>query len=46
MVVFYGFNLWYVQGFIFFSLVVVFNFSIALFLLLPFDLISSHVCVS
>jgi len=28
-----------------FSLVVVFNFSIALFLLLPFDLNSSQVCI-
>jgi len=37
--------LWNVRGFIFFSLVVVFNFSIAVFLLLPVDLISSQVCI-
>jgi len=38
----YGINLWSVPGFIFLSLVVVFNFSVATFLLLPVDLTSSE----
>ena len=38
----YGFNLWSIPGFIFLSLVVIFNFSVATFLLLPVDLISSE----
>lgn len=40
---FYGFNFWIVPGFIFLSLVVVFNFSVVTFLLQPVDLISSEV---
>ena len=39
---FYGFNLWSVPGFILLSLVVVFNISIALVLLLHVDLICSQ----
>jgi hypothetical protein len=37
--------LWNVPGFISCSLVVVFNVSVALFLLLPVDLICSQVCI-
>jgi len=48
MVVLYGFNLWSVPVFFFWGgggLVVVFNFSVSLFLLLLIDLICSQVCI-
>ena len=46
MAVLYGFNLWSIPGFIYFLVLwLFFNFSIALFLLLPIDLICSQVCI-
>lgn len=46
MAVLFGFNLWNIPGFIcFLDLWLFFNFSIALFLLLPIDLICSQVCI-